>query len=364
MTDVLKELASITPKKREQFHQSFIRMLSVCQMQAMFRYELGIRRPPSAYLHVGSAVDASVTSDLQNKIDTGELLKRDDCIGVAEQTFDFKEAQDPFELDPEEKKEGVSKDAAKGEAKDKTVALAGLHYDKVAPIIKPSHVARKFSINMDSWLKHRAKQLHSSGDTEQDSGASKILHAEGAAMNSASRIGIDLAGEIDVQEKYRTAADPSMRVVHIPEDMEMAPGYWIDAMTVRDTKTSGKSPSETSAEDSNQLVTYSFATLVLDKKIPDSVTLDYLVRTPARHDLKYVPRSTTVSMDDINVLLFRFSRAVHAWHTAKKTGAFLPANPDDWHCSEKFCGYWNMCPAAKRPKSTSVPQLIQIGASQ
>lgn len=361
MTDVLQELASIMPKQREQFHQSFMRTLSVCQLQAMYRYQLGIRRPPAAYLHVGSAVDASVGADLGNKIATGELLKRDDAIGIAEQTFDAKEESDPFELDPEEKKEGVSKDQAKGEAKDKAVALAGLHYDKVAPVIKPSHVARKFSINMDSWLKHRAKELHKAGDLEQDVGAAKILHAEARAMNSAARIGIDLAGEIDVQEKYRTAADPSMRVVHVPEGMEMPEGYWAELISVRDTKTSGKSPSETSAEDSNQLVTYSFATLVLDKTIPDSVTLDYLVRTPKRHDLKYVPRSTTVNRDDINVLLFRFSRAVHAWHAACKTGAFLPANPDDWHCSERFCGYWGMCPAAKRPKSSPVQNLVQIG---
>lgn len=346
MNDVVKELASITPKKREQYHQSFMRTLGVCQLQTMFRYQLGIRRPPSAYLHIGSAVDASVTADLQTKIDTGELLKRDDCVGVAEQTFDAKEAKDPFELDPEEKAEGVSKDQVKGEAKDKAINLAGLHWEKVAPILKPSHVARRFSINMDSWLRHRAKELHAAGDSEQNLDAAKILHSEAAAMNSAARIGTDLAGEIDVQETYR-------------KDI-LDETYGVDTVTVRDTKTSGKSPAGTSAEDSIQLVTYSFATLVLDKRIPDSVSLDFLVQTKKRHDLKYVPISTTVSMDEINMFLFRFSRSVHAWNVAKKTGAFLPANPDDWHCSQKFCGYWDMCPAAKRPKTVSVQNLVQI----
>ena len=344
MSEVAKELASITPKKRSQFHQSFMRMLGVCQMQTMFRYELGIRRPPSAYLHVGSAVDASVGADLGNKIATGELLKREDAIGIAEQTFDAKESKDPFELDPEEKQEGISKESAKGEAKDKACNLSGLHYDKVAPLLQPSHVARRFSINMDAWLRHRAKELHSSGDSEQNIDAAKILHAEAAAMNSAARIGTDLAGEIDVQEQIEG------------DIFEQAAG--VSKLVVRDTKTSGKSPSGLSAEQSTQLVTYSFATLVLDKKMPDAVALDFLVQTKKKHDLKYVPLATTISRDDIDMFLFRFSRAIHSWNTAKKTGSFLPANADDWHCSQKFCGYWDMCPAAKRPHSTSVPNLV------
>ncbi len=328
MTDVVKELASITPRAREQFHQSFIRMLGVCQLQAMYRYELGIRRPPSAYLHVGTAVDRSVTADLQNKIDLGELLPRTKVIGVAEEVFDSKMQSDPIELDPEEVKEGKSKAQIIGENKDKTLDLAGLHYDKVAPALKPTHVARRFSINMDGWLRKRAKQLHQSGDKELDSDAARILHAEARAMNSAARIGIDLAGEIDVQE-----GDDALR----------------------DTKTSKRRPGETAAEESNQLVTYSLAKLVLDKNLPRSVVLDYLVRTDKRHDLSYVQRETTVDMTDVNTMLFRFARAVHSWHTAKKSGAFLPANPDDWHCSERFCGYWGMCPAAKRPKQIAIP---------
>lgn len=336
MPDVTSQIKSITPKVREQIHQSFMNMLGVCQLRTMYRYKLGIRRPPAAFMHVGSAVDASVTQDLQNKITTGELLKRSDCIDVAASTFEAREEAEPFELDPEEKKEGISKEKAKGEAKDKTVDLAGLHYDKAAPVIQPKHVARKFSINMDLWLRHRAKQLHADADKEQSLDAAKVLHTEAAAMNSAARVGMDFVGEIDIVEESKT--DPLFPI-----------------LSVRDTKTSGKSPTSDAAEDSNQLVTYALATLIFDKKLPDKVVLDYLVRTPARHDLKYVPRESVVTMDDVNILLFRFARAVHSWHVACKTGSFLPANADDWHCSEKFCGYWDVCPAAKRPK------LVQIG---
>lgn len=300
------------------------------------RYNLGIRRPPSVYLHVGSAVDESVTQDLQSKIDTGELLKRQDAIDIAATTFETKEARDPFEIDLSEKKDGVTKEQAKAEALDKSVALAGLHYDKAAPVINPKHVQRRFSINMDAWFRNRGKQLHNDAEAEQDSSASKVLHAEARAMNSAARIGTDFAGAIDVVEEQS------------------------DGLVIRDTKTSKRTPSETSAEDSTQLVSYGMATLVLDKQLPKSTVLDYLVRTQKRHDLSYVPRSSTVSMDDINVFLFRFARAVHSWNTACKTGSFLPANEDAWQCSEAWCGYWGICPAARRPKTVAVPQLVQI----
>jgi hypothetical protein len=350
MTDALKELASITPKRRQQFHQSFLSMLSVCQLRAMFRYQLGIRRPPSAYLHVGSAVDASVTQDLQSKIDTGELLRRQDAIDIAAATFEAKESLDPFEVELSEKKDGISKQAAKAEALDKSVSLAGLHYDKAAPKIQPKYVQRSFAIDMDSWLRKRAKQLHADGDKEPNLDAAKILHAEGAAMNSAARIGTDFAGAIDIIEQYGND--------NVSESVDQ------NILVIRDTKTSKRSPSEDSAEDSNQLVSYGLATLVLDKKLPDATVLDYLVRTPKRHDLNYVPRSSTVTMDDINVFLFRFARAIHSWHVACKTGAFLPANTDDWHCSESYCGYWSMCPAAKRPHTVAVSKLVQIGEAK
>ncbi len=353
MTDATNALKSITPKKREQIHISFMSMLSVCQLRTWFRYGLGIRRPPSAYLHVGTAVDSSVTRDLQNKIDTGELLKRDDAIEIAAETFKERVDKEPIELDPDEKREGKPINTVLGEANDKAVALAGLHYDTAAQVIQPFKVQRKFSINMDGWLLKRGKQLHADAEKESNAGAAKILHAEAAAMISASRKGTDFAGEQDIVEKI--IADPS----HFPLLKDNLP----TGVVIRDTKTSGKSPTKSYldgsqnpgiADDSDQLTTYSLASLVLDGKIPDLLVLDYLVYTPARHDTKYVPTKTSRTMEDINVLLYRFARAVHSWHVACKTGSFLPAKSDDWQCSERYCGYFAQCPAAKRPK------LIQI----
>jgi len=332
MSEVTEALKSITPRKRQQIHTSFMDVLWRCELQAMYRYLLGIRRPPSAYLHIGTGVHKSVELDLQNKIVTGELLKRSDAIEIAGATFESKAASDPIELEPDEKKEGKSVSQVLGESKDKTVALAGLHYDKAAPILKPKLVEHPFAIDMDDWLRKRAKELHEAGEKETDRDAAKILHNEAAAMNSAARKGTDLVGKRDVVEDAGDGDE-----------------------IIRDTKTSGKSPNKEAAENLDQLSTYSLASLVFNKRLPKAVALDYLVQTPAKHGLKYVPLTSQRTMDDINVLLFRFARSIHAWAVACKTGSFLPARSTDWWCSEKFCGFWHQCPAAKRPK------LVQIG---
>jgi len=335
MPDAAEALKSITPRKRQQYHQSFMDVLWRCELQAMYIYKLGIKRPPRAFLHIGTGVHKSVELNLGNKIQTGELLKRDDAVELAGTTFDDCVSAKPIELEPAEKAEMKGVEQVLGEAKDKTVNLAGLHYDQAAPNINPKFVEHSFSIDMDVWLRKRGKQLHETGDRESDADAAKLLHSEGRAMNSASRIGIDLVGKRDVVEEFVTAQGSEF--------------------VVRDSKTSGKSPQKTIADLSEQLDTYSLASIVFDKKLPRHVVLDYLVQTPKRHDLKYVPLVSTRSMDDINVFLYRFARAVHRWNTALKTGDFAPARPTDWWCSENHCAFADRCPAFKKPK------LVQIG---
>lgn len=331
MTDVAQELKSIIPKKRRQVHQSFMDVLFRCELQAMYIYLLGIRRPPRAAIHVGSSVHKSGEVNLQSKIDTGELLKRDDAVEIAAATFEEKVDKEPIELDVDEREEGKTVEQAVSEAKDKSVALAGLHYDKVAPVIAPRFVEHPFSINMDRWLRERAKLLHAAGDKEVDSDAAKMLHAEARVMNAASRLGIDLTGTRDVVENVGEGDHG-----------------------IRDWKTTGKQPNKDVAHVSDQLDIYSLASLTFEKKLPKRVALDFLVYTPKRHDLKYVPRESYRTMDDMNVILFRFARAVHRWFTAIKTGDFAPARPTDWWCSEKWCAFYDRCPAAKKSK------LVQI----
>jgi hypothetical protein len=312
--------------------------MSDCGQRFFYRYVLGVKRAPSAFLLIGTSTHHSVTRNLDNKIETGELLKRQDAIGAAEEKFDTEQKVQPIELEPDEKREGKALADVLAEARDKTMALSGLHYDQAAPHIQAKRTERKFSIDMDSFLRERAREMHKAAETVEDPFMSKRLHAQAASMNAAARGGIDFAGEQDI--------------------VEIRDGDAVN-LVIRDTKTSGKSPSKSLmdgaekpgiADDSDQLTGYATASHVIDGKLPDLMVLDYLVQTPARHDLKYVPTKTIRTMDDVNVFLNRFANAVQAY----RMGIFVPAKADWWGCSEKWCAYWNMCPYAKRPT------LVQI----
>lgn len=338
MSSIAPPIEKITPKekRRRQLHISSVNMLNDCGQRFLFRYILGKRRPPSAFILVGNSIDTSVTRDLDSKIETGELLERGDVLDIAATTFEQEKAKEPIELDAEEKAEGKTVEQILGDAKDKTVALAGLHHDEAAPAIQAIRTKRKFSVNMDTFLRARAKEMHEAAELAPDRYAARMLTAQATSLNAMAREGVDFVGEQDIVEKIA------------------------DKLVIRDTKTSAKSPSPSmldgagkpgTADDSEQLTAYAVASHVVDGKLPDLMVLDYLVRTNARTpSLKYVATKTTRSLDDVNVFLNRFVNAIHAL----KTGVFVPANQSWWGCSQRWCGFYDICPYAKKPK------LVQI----
>jgi len=339
MSEAAKALASITKEPRKQLHISGVNMLNDCGQRFFYRYVMGIRRPPAAYVLVGKATDEVVSQNLKNKITTGELLPRKEVIELADSEFEFQKNKTPIELDPDERKEGRTLDSVLVDAHDKTLAVVGLHHDQVAPNLLPTEVHRSFSINMDKFLRDRARKLHEQARNAEDPYFQKTLKTQARALNVAASVGMDFAGEYDIVEN-------------------MTP----DFLSIRDTKTSGKSPNKSLmdgsdrpgvADDSDQLTAYACASAVIDGRLPTEMTLDYLIYTPKKHDLKYVPTKTSRTMSDVQVFLNRFANAVQAY----RTGMFVPAKADWWGCSEKCCGYWDMCPYSKKPK------LIQITKS-
>lgn len=170
--------------------------------------------------------------------------------------------------------------AAKGAAVDKAVRLSELHATKTAPGIEPSAVQRKWTIELDGFP-------------------------------------FDITGFIDVQE---------------------------DVRSVRDTKTSGKSPAKTEADNSDQLSLYALAVKVIDGAAPREVRLDYLVdnKTPVAVSL-----ASTRTDDDFRMVM----RRVEAAAEVIEKQAFMPARRSDWWCSERFCGYAATCPYYRQAKS-------------
>jgi hypothetical protein len=167
----------------------------------------------------------------------------------------------------------------KADAIDKAVRLSALHATKAAPALYPTHVERSWKIELPGYP-------------------------------------LDLVGTLDIQE---------------------------GGASVRDTKTSGKTPAKTIADESLQLTAYALATKVIDGKAVESVKLDYLVdnATP-----EYKPFASTRDDDDFRNLLLRIERAT----VAIEKGVFIPARETDWWCSKKWCGFHSSCPFAKQPK--------------
>jgi CRISPR/Cas system-associated exonuclease Cas4 (RecB family) len=176
----------------------------------------------------------------------------------------------------------------KGEAVDKAIKLASLHSTDVAPKIEPSHVQWGWTIELKGFP-------------------------------------MDLAGTVDVRESKTITS-------------------------IRDTKTSGKSPSSNVADVSDQLTAYAMAVKVIDGKAPELLALDYLIANKTPVAKTFTSRRDD---DDFNVLLRRVENASRVIDS----GAFTPMPQTDPMCSQKYCGYYDLCIYAKKPK------LFQIGAT-
>ena len=283
-----------------QLHVSGLNMLSKCGVQferAVLNQE---RTPPSASMLVGTAVDRAVRRDLQNKIDAGVLLPEGDVLDTARDAVNDEWALG-VRLDEEDAEEvGQSK----GDAVDAAVAMSGHHHQKAAPALLPTHVARK-------W----------------------VLDIEG--------LPIQLAGEIDIQEGLNA---------------------------IRDTKTSGKSPNKDAADKSLQLTTYALAVRTLDGQLPGKVALDYVVRTPKRKDLKLVTLESARNHHDMSHLAERVYRTallmekgvftpapIDAWWCSRK---FCPYHGD---CRFAARPHSVTVPSLERQLQDS---LVQIGRGE
>jgi hypothetical protein len=168
--------------------------------------------PPGVASVVGTATDKTVTRNLESKMDTQELLSIEEIQDLARDGLD-QAWRWGVTLDDEEIEKGVKK--VKGEATDKAIRLSVLHAKSKAPELRPTHVQRKWALELPGFP-------------------------------------VDLVGTLDIQEGLES---------------------------VRDTKTSKQSPKEDVAENSIQLTSYALGIKVIDGQAPRKVILDYLIDT-------------------------------------------------------------------------------------
>lgn len=267
-------------------------MMAKCGQQWVFRYVDKIKRPPpSVKMLIGRGVDHSVTENLRHKRDDGAPLGLEEAQQAARDSMVYEWSQSGVLLEPEEQEDGVVR--VKGRAIDATVELATAHHEIVAPQIEPAWVQRKFEIELEGY-------------------------------------DCNLVGVIDVQETRES-------VMFLAQREDARPSRALD------TKTTRKSMNQNDVDTSSQLTTYHMAIGVLDGAPPDEVALDVLVDKSHLKKPKppKVDRLTSTRDDkDTAALLARVERAV----TVMDSGIVTPAPPGAWWCSEKWCGFWSICP--------------------
>jgi hypothetical protein len=128
---------------------SAIDMLSKCGEQYRRRYIERERLAPGISLLVGKGVDAAVNLNLTHKMEFSDLLSVEQVRDVARDAFDREWTTQEIKLSNEEMAAGVG--VTRGNAIDKTVRLASLHAEHVAPAIQPTAIQRKWTIELPNY---------------------------------------------------------------------------------------------------------------------------------------------------------------------------------------------------------------------
>jgi hypothetical protein len=105
--------------------------------------------------------------------------------------------------------------------------------------------------------------------------------------------------------------------------------------TVVDNKAWGKSRSQADIDSDLQLTVYSLGYRAGKQEIEKGLRIDAVVKTKIP---KAIQLHTTRTNADCQWLL----RLIEQVAQAIESGVFYP-NPNGWHCSERFCGYYDKC---------------------
>jgi hypothetical protein len=218
--------------------------------------------------------------------------------------------------------------------------LVTAHHSLVAPTIKPFRTDRRFSVNLDKFLRERAKEKHEDSEHAETSWERRILRRQGEALNAAARQGYDFVGAQDILEG--SPVNPDFKELDITKEF-----------SVRDTKTSKKSKSPNDVLIDDQLTAYSAASMVIDGRLPDKVRFDVLV--DLKGGVKPQLLESYRTEQDVDVYLNRVANLV----ANVQQGSFTPTPETSWWCDPRYCGFTGICPYFKKPKSVTVSKSLE-----
>lgn len=122
-----------------------------------------------------------------------------------------------------------------------------------------------------------------------------------------------------------------------------------DQDRVTDFKTSGKAKSQAEADSSVQLSVYAVAFRALTGREPAELRLDTIVRSASATKRAVV--TTQRDENDYAALAARFNAVL----AGVQAGVFLPAAPGSWHCSARWCGFFNSCRFVNHSRTRNQP---------
>lgn len=170
-----------------------------------------------------------------------------------------------------------------------------------------------------------------------------------AAVAYAGTYGRDVAPTIRplaVERRITVADVPGLPGIQLRGTLDLVTEESNGATThemVRDEKTTERAPRGNQADTSGQLTMYSLLRSSEAGKLISHVALDHLVRDAATGAVRHVHQTSTRSSADLHALVRRIAAA----DAAVQAGVFLPASPEDWWCSERWCSFWATCPFAQ-----------------
>ncbi len=224
-----------------QLHATSMESLARCGIQFERRAINGERTPPNGRMALGTAVHYAVAQNLQSKIDTGRLLPVEQVRDIARDAL-VSCWNLGVRLSDEDGEEGI---AGKGRALDMAVNLAGFHHAEVAPGITPTHVERK-------W----------------------VLDVAGLDLQVVGTIDVQLAGGI--RDTKTSSKSP---VKTLAADSLQLSAY---ALAVRQMDGA--------------------------HKLPMTAALDYIIETPKRHELKHVALESARTVESLQPVLARLEQ--------------------------------------------------------
>lgn len=226
----------MTEDTKPQLHVSMLNMMSRCGIQFQRRY--GARfgcwheeeiMPPNIAIATGSAVHRSIEQNMNHKMENdGALLPREQVAEIARD--EFESLWTSGMMLTEQQAENIQ--VVRGEATDISVALSTLHYDQLAPTIKPIAVEEKFVIVLNGFPFDLSgqKDIREVGRI-RDTKTSKASPSSGAAQTMQMALyamseKIDhkaLPDEVCLDYLVKTKTPKAVTVTAVPEERWINP---------------------------------------------------------------------------------------------------------------------------------------------